>query len=725
MDKLWKIKQGHVLNRLAELPDESVQCIVTSPPYWGLRDYGVDGQIGLEPTIDEYLERMVAVCHEIKRVLRTDGTFWLNMGDCYAGGGRASGKQLDENGIPIHDTAKQKSNRGSHVMPSPVPIGLKPKDLIGQPWRLAFALQADGWWLRSDIIWCLSGGARVYAKTQKGEMPMTIKDMVRLRPETVQLWNGEKWTQVLGWNKANSRDGALEIELRSGERIGCTSGHQWPTQRGLVRADELRKGDVIQTCRLPGRNRNNPSHLRHEIGWFIGHYLAEGSRSGDTIQISCHKKELPEIEKEWRALAEAYGGSVHSHCYHGNAATVCVESSIVRAIIDHYIGGRTAKNKHLKPAVWMHNDMFLGELLDGYLQGDGHYDKKNDRWRLGFTRNDYLAADLRTLCARLDVDIRLKISHGNIGDKTYPTYRGSLRMIASRHWNAKQSGEVIAIRKSRARQFWDIGVEDEPHLFALASGVLTHNSKPNPMPESVTDRPTKAHEYVFLLTKSAKYYYDNEAVREDSNTFDLSIRDRENTKLNNVPGSTKMHGLVTNQYQTRNRRTVWHIPTQPFPGAHFATFPEKLIEPCIKAGTSKKGCCPVCGAPWERVTKDKGYSKHRPSAGNDPRSRSQDKQAKGSLDGHHGWRGNNLLKNAPETIGWQPTCDCSKEPVPCLVLDPFNGSGTTGVVAVRNNCRFLGIELSEKYCIMAEKRIERAAKGLSREEQEAGQKPLF
>jgi len=107
-----------------------------------LRDYGVEGQLGLEPTTGEYVEKMVAVFREVRRALRDDGTLWLVLGDSYAGGGRAC------------DTDKQRSNKGTiNMPPGIVPPGLKPKDLVGIPWRVAFALQADGWWLRSDIIW--------------------------------------------------------------------------------------------------------------------------------------------------------------------------------------------------------------------------------------------------------------------------------------------------------------------------------------------------------------------------------------------------------------------------------------------------------------------------------------------------------------------------------------------------------------------------------------------
>jgi DNA modification methylase len=110
-------------------------------------------------------------------------------------------------------------------------------------------------------------------------------------------------------------------------------------------------------------------------------------------------------------------------------------------------------------------------------------------------------------------------------------------------------------------------------------------SKPNPMPESVQDRCTKAHEYIFLLSKSDKYYFDNEAIKEPATSTDNSERDRDTTKLNNTPGRTRMAGLTTNHYETRNKRSVWQVATKPYEGAHFATFPEELIQPCILAGS--------------------------------------------------------------------------------------------------------------------------------------------
>lgn len=131
------------------LADESVQCCVTSPPYWGLRDYDVAGQLGLESTPDEFLASMVAVFREVWRVLREDGTLWLNIGDSYAGQGAASQEQTDADirFARVGNALIKKQRRVGTV------AALKPKDLVGIPWRLAFALQADGWYLRSDIIW--------------------------------------------------------------------------------------------------------------------------------------------------------------------------------------------------------------------------------------------------------------------------------------------------------------------------------------------------------------------------------------------------------------------------------------------------------------------------------------------------------------------------------------------------------------------------------------------
>lgn len=410
------ILQGDVLEQLATLADDSVHCVVTSPPYWGLRDYGVDGQLGLEPTPEEYIDKMVAVFREVRRVLRKDGTLWLNMGDSYARQAGDDSKKETDSGMKTGRTGRssQLFKSGNNTAPA----GLKPKDLIGMPWRLALALQADGWWLRCDIIW----------------------------------------------------------------------------------------------------------------------------------------------------------------------------------------------------------------------------------------------------------------------------------------------------------------------------------AKPNPMPESVTDRPTKAHEYVFLLTRSQRYFYDQEAVREPvtgnaharsvaaSQYPSSTIRDDNRRRNDKVPKQDQLgdprytgfnerwrktqragvtpksapagsgiksnesfNGVLTQLVHRRNLRDVWTIPTQPYPKAHFAIYPEKLAKLCILAGTSAKGCCP-CGAPWERVVEKTGHVNKREPAhvpNNSP-----------TKTDSTGW------KPMTRTTGeWQVTCSCKpSEPIPCTVLDPFGGSGTTAKVAQDEGRDWIMIELNPEYIPMIEER---------------------
>lgn len=154
-----RLRQGDWIEVLQTLPDESVHCCVTSPPYWGLRDYGIDGQLGLESTPEEYVAKMVEGFREVRRVLRGDGTLWLNLGDSYANNGLKdaskvggfTGERIRNLDVRLATGVGNKGIMGAQ--PKQIPQGLKPKDLCGIPWRVAFALQADGWWLRQDIIW--------------------------------------------------------------------------------------------------------------------------------------------------------------------------------------------------------------------------------------------------------------------------------------------------------------------------------------------------------------------------------------------------------------------------------------------------------------------------------------------------------------------------------------------------------------------------------------------
>ncbi len=257
---------------------------------------------------------------------------------------------------------------------------------------------------------------------------------------------------------------------------------------------------------------------------------------------------------------------------------------------------------------------------------------------------------------------------------------------------------------------WRLALALQSDGWYLRSDIIW--AKPNPMPESVTDRPTKSHEHVFLMTQQPRYFYDAEAVREKHKEPHRGQGEQERNHWS-VGDNNRGGEAFVRQYNPngRNLRDVWTIPTEAYAEAHFATYPRKLVEPCIKAGTSDKGCCPECGVPWRR--KVEGASGG--AIGGDWKGSGVDGMRVGnakkiSNDGYQRSR----------TVGWEPGCECETfdtaygfdvgkphpcSPVPATVLDPFAGSGTTGVVATQLGRRFVGIELNQGYAEMARRRI--------------------
>ena len=364
------ILQGDCIETLQKLDDKSINTCITSPPYWGLRNYNdEEKQLGMEDTPEEFVDNLVKVFREVKRVLRDDGTVWLNLGDSYSSGGRTTTTNQSLRGDKDYGVTRPKPSKG-----------IKPKDLIGIPWRVALALQQDGWYLRQDIIW----------------------------------------------------------------------------------------------------------------------------------------------------------------------------------------------------------------------------------------------------------------------------------------------------------------------------------HKPNPMPESVKDRCTKAHEYIFLLSKNVKYYFDNEAIKEDSKYHGKDKRsDKGNIRYEGKRTSnkdTKAQQSFVTINPKKNKRSVWTVTTKPFKGAHFATFPMDLIEPCVLAGCPEK-ICVNCEKPYERVMqKPKQLEVER-----NKRSGLDDRKVGGVLDKYN-------RENPPIDLGVQKQCNCeTNETKAGTVLDPFGGSGTTGIVAVNHNRHAVLCELNQEYIDLAKKRIEEQA----------------
>ncbi len=314
----------------------------------------------------------------------------------------------------------------------------------------------------------------------------------------------------------------------------------------------------------------------------------------------------------------------------------------------------------------------------------------------------------------------------------------------------------------------------------LRSDIIWH--KPAPIPESVSDRPTRAHEYLFLLTKNAKYYYDAEAIKEpaspgtharlaqasvqtqtggskqtayrEQNDFGKKSHDRTPVhilqamaKKNGINPKAKQNGRSSQGLKTaakfghdagwrekqnesfsegisgevvlsRNKRSVWTITSEPLKDAHYAAYPTELVYPCIAAGTSEHGCCPQCGASWKRIVEP--TPEYAASWGKDWAAYEQDNfEGRGKLVRNNNRpvkRGESICADY-NTVGWKPTCKCENaDPVPCTVLDPFSGSGTTGIVTLGLGREYIGIELKPEYCVLSEKRITEAARLLNRVE---------
>jgi DNA modification methylase len=270
---------------------------------------------------------------------------------------------------------------------------------------------------------------------------------------------------------------------------------------------------------------------------------------------------------------------------------------------------------------------------------------------------------------------------------------------------------------------WRVALALQADGWVLRQEVIWH--KPSPMPESVKNRCTRAHEQVFMFTKNRTYYYDHVAIKEEGSETSLA-GEYKNDSYQKKCGSRNDGGSKTLAKPAgddgRNKRSVWSvdderalldwlaanepdalarfmtdvlnkpdvwkIAPQPYPGAHFATFPPNLVLPMILAGTSERGACPQCGAPWERIVKEEKLKRERP---NEHVKRTGEEGTGNSC-------ANTVAGVKVTTLGWGPTCGCGhKDAVPCVVLDPFCGSGTTPAVCRQFNRHCRGVELYEKY----------------------------
>lgn len=302
-----RILEGDALTVLRTLPNQSVQCCVTSPPYFGLRDYGVSGQLGLEKTPQLYVEAMVAVFREVMRALRTDGTLWLNIGDSYAGswgnyGGQNRGKGT-QRPITKGSAAPNPAYDGleKYLPATTNVVGCKPKDLIGIPWMLAFALRADGWYLRSDIIWhkpnpmpesvtdrptksheylfLLTKSASYYYDADAIAESVTDSSIARLSQATLELQRGS-------FRVPGKTNGPMKA-------VGNITGNI--SERGVTRTTEgLNLKSAEEKLRPDGKRNRRTVWSVTTVGYSEAHFatfppkliepcILAGSRKGDTV----------------------------------------------------------------------------------------------------------------------------------------------------------------------------------------------------------------------------------------------------------------------------------------------------------------------------------------------------------------------------------------------------------------------------------------------------------
>ena len=503
-----------------------------------------------------------------------------------------------------------------------------------------FFVEECGLKLNDTMIWCLSGGTYLYVKSSKGVQPMTIKDMVRLDPSTIQLWDGMKWVNVVKWYENKDVKSKIRIQLRSGENIYCTNEHRWVLENGEeVLTKDLKIGDILKTCNLPNEGEHKPIFMTNDMLWVLGLYLAEGSHADDTIQFSLCADEISWVDKIGSVI-ESVGGSI-TYTINGNSLNVRCYSKVFNAILSQYIGGKTAKDKHLTNICWKLSNDDLKCIVEGYLDGDGGYDEKNDRWRLGFTENSYLERDLRILASRLNAKITLLRKGSRIKslNKVYPSLKGEWKWERSEHHNSKKPSEILLITEEKIREdehMWDIEVDSEEHLFSLASGVITHNCKLNPMPQVKQCRYSDCFEYMFVFSKGKPKTFNPikvpcKSAGKNYNSTGKNIGGENGRReLNYIVNSEKVKNNIWEYGVASNKKTMEiEIDGEKIEVRHPAVFPIEMVIDHIKSWTNEGD----------------------------------------------------------------------------IVLDPFMGSGTVAMASILTNRKYVGIELNEHYHMLCMKNI--------------------
>ncbi len=603
----YTLYQGDCIEVLKTLPAQSVHCVITSPPYFGLRDYGHAGQIGLEQTPAEYVAKLVQVFREVWRVLRDDGTVFLNLGDSYFGGG----------GFSPNSPSSATSKSGKY--------GAKGALISGHTRAGAQRAAAYG-----------TSGKALEDYQDRDCLCGNLCDVCRV------VYRSHKFRN----------DGLLAAMLT----VSLSAPNQGHTESGR---DHLPTSDLIHL----------ESHNVHAIQDRprTSHLVGERLRAVLVSTIGESSPQLLDV-----CLQRANQGDVCLLC--ARSLTGCAQG-------------------------------YAGRSDD--LPGQGQHNQGNA------SRDDQRVH--HNLCT--DTACECCIDTDSYRYYTTPYHDVQLK-----------PKDLIGIP-------WRVAFALQADGWYLRSDIIWH--KPNPMPESVTDRPTKSHEYLFLLTKAERYYYDADAIAEPAVTNDMRRpygsqgawqldgrpeEQRPNGQLRGKAGKNAFRGQGhfrdgengpanrdgremqdVGAGLTRNRRDVWTIATKPYLDAHFATYPVELVQPCIQAGTSAHGCCAACGAPWVRVVEVES----RPNWNGNGQQKHDGTYYRPNIGGGVG----NDRRERHE-LGWEPSCACGAPVVPCTVLDPFNGSGTTGVAAIGLGRHYTGIDINPEYLDLSHERLGRTQPAL-------------
>ena len=635
-----RVLEGDVLARLAELPDESVQCVVTSPPYFGLRDYGAEGMIGLEPTFDEHLAVLVRVFREVRRVLRKDGTLWLNYGDAYAASGRG---QKTDGAVGRAD----QHNGGEHFAGWRT-SELKPKDLMMMPARVAMALQADGWWLRSEIIWhkpnpmpesatdrptcsheklyLLTRSARYFYDADAVRTPTaqsTIRKNYIIDPET-----GEKTKPFRTGHKGNAyvSQAGLQQNAEATDRQ-IARGHDSKSRDVQIEAGaNLRNvwtvpthadSEAARTAYADASDpRNKPS------GWSTSPRYHEGNPKKTSSE---DRSKMPPAGQQAAGSNIRNVWTIATHAFTGwSERTELVPLSASQA------QERAA------------SDSGFGDDISRITSPDCPlHAGQPDRVPTGFCDG---LSDPQLTRIRGNGDRHAQSSPSGSGSIEHTPVRCSIDPSRTDYQDPSYSRSAIGHSTEIHRTA--PALESSPHA-TPCGGIRRGIEHTAPPPSSLS---------------STCHGTDANKTADDT------------TASHSAPQTA---GGTARKSESDGACRCEHYQKVTSKNSHFATFPPKLVEPCIKAGTSETGCCGECGAPWARVvTETEDYRKQRA-------------RLSGSIPG------------ARECTH----CGFVANPVPCVVLDCFGGSGTVGLVADRLGRDAILIELNPEYAQMARERI--------------------